>query len=68
MYIIIISTKVRFPKAPNVDMMMLRRTLIVLQDWASFRTRNWKRNEIDHLEMGFRLESGATGKNDINVY
>jgi hypothetical protein len=31
--------KVRLPSAPRVEMIMLSRTFMVVQDWASFNTR-----------------------------
>lgn len=34
---------VRLPSAPIVDIMMLNSTFIVVQDCASFKTRNCKR-------------------------
>jgi len=39
----ITSTKVRFPRAPIVEMIMLRSTFIVVQERANFRTRNCNR-------------------------
>lgn len=43
MQMTITSTNVRFPRAPIVEMMILRRTFIVVQDRANFRTRSCNR-------------------------
>lgn len=39
---------VRLPSAPIVDIMMLNSTFIVVQDCASFKTRNCKRYKVEN--------------------
>lgn len=42
---------VRLPSAPIVDIMMLNSTFIVVQDCASFKTRNCRREEAQNKSL-----------------
>ena len=44
------NKNVRFPKAPNVDIIILSNTFIVVQLWASLSTRIW-REKMQNNEM-----------------
>ena len=42
--------KVRLPRAPRVEMMMLSSTFMVVQDWASFSTRICKHHQFSDAQ------------------